>query len=210
MEHRWQQKISTFIHRKEQPTAEEHILGNAFDPDMVNRTSASHITRQLCAAAHCTGQTDRDLKRTLKVKRDAAYAACARANGAAQRVAQVKALGYIRSLYRQYRTPIFQWLLGAIAVQPSECGRCGQQLTRDHAAECVNAALKLRNTRAYNARLTPDTSRVMRNPIDAAIAGLKKDDITSAVHITYVINEIHRDCLGRGSLIKRFVSLADA
>ncbi|KAJ2758742.1 hypothetical protein IWQ57_006742, partial [Coemansia nantahalensis] len=180
MEHRWRTRITHYVHRRERPTTHKHILGGLFDEDRVRSMRSNHIIRQLRDAAYCTGVTTHEVRRVTKAKEAEALAQRTNITSAERRVQHIRARPFIRKLYRQYRTPIIRWLLGAIAVQPATCTSCGERLTRDHAVECAEVLPIIRNTRAYKAKLGSAASVVMTNPIDKALAGLRRGDYVSA------------------------------
>ncbi|KAJ2825548.1 hypothetical protein FBU31_003690 [Coemansia sp. 'formosensis'] len=143
---------------------------------------------------------------TISEKKQACMRNLVSANKAATRVAQIKSPGFIRSIYGQHRMPISHWLLGAVAVQPSQCLRCGEILSRDHAADCIDTITNLSSNIAATSRNLCEQQRqclLQANAIDAVLMVLKKNDVASAIRIALVIGNIYTQCFGRRSLIKQ-------
>ncbi|KAJ2025270.1 hypothetical protein IWW57_003436, partial [Coemansia sp. S610] len=191
MEHRWRAKISSYIRRRQLDSDDKHILSGLFDMERVARMRSSRLIPRLCQAAYCAGPPHL-IAKTISEKKQACMSDLTNANKAAARVAQIKALNSIRSMYRQHRTPIIHWLLGAVAVQPSQCQRCGATLSRDHAADCVGAATKLGPiiTAALRKCGREQHQRLRQaNAIDAVLMALNKNDVASAIQIALVIDK---------------------
>ncbi|KAJ2055970.1 hypothetical protein GGI17_006432 [Coemansia sp. S146] len=120
------------------------------------------------------------------------------ANKSATRVALIKLLGFICSMFVQLRTPIIHWLLGAVAVQPSQCQKCGGTLSCDHSADCIGAT-KFGHIIATALRKLHEQQRQclqQANDIDAALMALNKNNVASAIQIALVIDKIYTPCLG--------------
>ncbi|KAJ2877650.1 hypothetical protein H4R27_006130 [Coemansia aciculifera] len=210
MEHRWRAKISSYICRCQFDSNDKHILSGLFDMERVAQIKSSRLIPRLCQEAYCAGPPHL-ITTTISKKKQACMHALKSVNKSATRVTQVKSLGFICSMIVQHRTPIIYWLLGAVAVQPSRCQKCGGTLSRDHAADCIGAATKLGPiiaTALCKLRGQQWQRLQQANAFDAALMTLNKNDVASAIQTILVIDKIYTQCLGRRSLIKQLTPRA--
>ncbi|KAJ1915418.1 hypothetical protein GGI09_005971 [Coemansia sp. S100] len=142
MEYCWRTKISSCIHRRQLDTDDKHILSGLFDMERVAKMKSSRLIPRLCQEAYCAGPPHR-ITTTISENKQACLQALRSVIKLATRVAQITLLGFICLMFVQHRTPIIHWLLGTVAVQPSQCQKCGGTISRDHAADCISAATKL-------------------------------------------------------------------
>ncbi|KAJ2748951.1 hypothetical protein GGI19_005896 [Coemansia pectinata] len=166
-----------------------HILSGLFDMERVAQIKSSRLIPRLSQEAYCAGPPH--LITTTISEKQACMHALKSANKLATRVAQIKSLGFISSIFVQHRTPIIHWLLGAVAVQPSQRQKRGGTLSRDHAADCIGAATKLGPIIATALRKLHGQQRQrlqQANAIDTALMGLNKNDMASAIQIALVID----------------------
>ncbi|KAJ2249711.1 hypothetical protein GGI13_004198, partial [Coemansia sp. RSA 455] len=210
MEHRWRTKISSYIRRRQLDTDNKHILSGLFDMERVAKMKSSRLIPRLCQEAYCAGPPHR-ITTTIGEKKQACLQVLRGANKSATRVAQITSLGFVCSMFVQHRTPIIHWLLGAVAIQSSQCQKCGGTISRNHAADCIGAATKLGPIIANAIRKLRGQQRQhlqQANAIDAALMALNKNDMASAIKITLVIDMIYTQCLGRRSPIEQLTPRA--
>ncbi|KAJ2030685.1 hypothetical protein H4S03_006945 [Coemansia sp. S3946] len=197
MEHRWRANISSCIRRRQLDTDNKHNLNSLFDIERVAQIKSSRLIPWLCQEAYCTGLPHR-ITMTIGEKKQACLQAHRGTNKSATRVAQVTLLGFICLMFVQHRMPIIHWLLGAVAVQPSQCQKCGGTISRDRAADCISATTKLGPLIANALRKLHKQQRQhlqQANAIDAALMVLNKNNMASAIKIALVIDKIYTHCL---------------
>ncbi|KAJ2883873.1 hypothetical protein H4R27_002471 [Coemansia aciculifera] len=113
MEHRWRAKLSSYIRRRQLDSDDKHILSCLFNMERVAQMKSSRLIPRLCQEAYCAGLPHL-ITTTISEKKRACMHALKSANKSATRVAQIKSLGFICSMFVQHRTPIIHWLLGAV------------------------------------------------------------------------------------------------
>ncbi|KAJ2431887.1 hypothetical protein GGF41_000329 [Coemansia sp. RSA 2531] len=210
MEHHWRAKISSYVRHRQVDADDKHILDDLFDMERVAKMKSRRLIPRLCQEAYCAGPPHR-ITTTIGEKKQACLQALRGANKSATRVAQITLLGFICSMFVQHRTPIIHWLLGAVAVQPSQCQKCGGTISCDHAADCIGAKAKLSPIIANAIRKLrgQQMQRLQQaNAIDAALMALNKNDMASAIKIALVIDKIYTQFLGRRSPIKQLMPQA--
>ncbi|KAJ2870640.1 hypothetical protein GGH93_005409 [Coemansia aciculifera] len=180
MEHRWRANLSSYIRRRQLDSDDKHILSCLFNMERVAQMKSSRLIPRLCQEAYCAGPPHL-ITMTISEKKQACIHALLSANKSATRVTQIKSLGFICSMFVQHRTPIIHWLLGAVAVQPSQC--------QNYMGN---------NSNVYNTRM----------PLMLLLMALNKNDVASAIQIALVIDKIYTQCLGRRSLIKQLTPRA--
>ncbi|KAJ2861491.1 hypothetical protein GGH94_004877, partial [Coemansia aciculifera] len=174
MKHHWHAKISSYICRSQLNSDDKHILSGLFDMERIAQMKSSRLIPRLCQEAYCAGPPHL-ITMTISEKKKACTHALKIANKSATRVTQIKSLGFTCSMFVQHRTPIIHWLLGAVAVQPSQCQKCGGVLSRGHAADCIGAATKLGHIIATALRKLRGQQRQcpqQANAIDTALMAL--------------------------------------
>ncbi|KAJ2059166.1 hypothetical protein GGI17_004552 [Coemansia sp. S146] len=199
MEHHWHTKISSYICRCQLNSDDKHILSGLFNMKRVVQMKSSRLIPRLCQEAYCAGPPHL-ITTIISEKKRACMHALRSASKSATRVTQIKSLGFICSTFVQHRTPIIHWLLSAVAVQPSQCQKCGGTLSRDHAADCIGATTKFGPIIATAFRKLHEQQRQrlqQANNIDAALMTLNKNDVASVIQIALVIDKIYTPCLGR-------------
>ncbi|KAJ2344727.1 hypothetical protein GGH92_004364 [Coemansia sp. RSA 2673] len=197
MKHRWHAKISSCISRRQLDTDNKHILNGLFDIERVAQMKSSRLIPWLCQEAYCAGPPHR-ITTTISEKKQTCLQALRGANKSATRVAQIMSLGLICSMFVQHRTPIIHWLLGAVAIQPSQCQKCDEPISRDHAADCIGAKAKLGPIIANALRELREQQKQHQqqaNVIYSVLMALNKSDMASAIKIALVIDKIYTHCL---------------
>ncbi|KAJ2043515.1 hypothetical protein H4S04_006723 [Coemansia sp. S16] len=197
MKHRWHAKISSCISRRQLDTDNKHILNGLFDIERVAQMKSSRLIPQLCQEAYCAGPPHR-ITTTIGEKKQACLQALRGANKSATQVAQITSLGFLCSMFVQHRTPIIHWLLGAVAVQPSQCQKCGGTISRDHATDCIGAKARLGPIIANALRELREQQKQHQqqaNVIYSVLVALNKSDMASAIKIALVIDKIYTHCL---------------
>ncbi|KAJ2012418.1 hypothetical protein GGI14_005820 [Coemansia sp. S680] len=197
MEHRWRTMISSYTCCRQLDTDDKHILNGLFDIERVAQMKSSSLIPRLCQEAYYAGPPHR-IAMTIGEKKQACLQALRGANKSATQVAQITSLGFLCSMFVQHRTPIIHWLLGAVAIQPSQCQKCGEPISRDHAADCIGAKAKLGPIIANALRELDGQQKQHQqqaNVIYSVLMALNKSDMASAIKIAFVIDKIYTHCL---------------
>ncbi|KAJ2034143.1 hypothetical protein H4S03_005180 [Coemansia sp. S3946] len=197
MEHRWRTMISSYTCCCQLDTDDKHILNGLFDIERVAQMKSSSLIPRLCQEAYYAGPPHR-IAMTIGEKKQACLQALRGANKSATQVAQITSLGFLCSMFVQHRTPIIHWLLGAVAIQPSQCQKCGEPISRDHAADCIGAKAKLGPIIANALRELDGQQKQHQqqaNVIYSVLMALNKSDMASAIKIALVIDKIYTHCL---------------
>ncbi|KAJ2744764.1 hypothetical protein GGI19_006568 [Coemansia pectinata] len=100
MEHRWCAKLSSYIRRRQLDSDDKHILSCLFNMERVAQMKSSRLIPRLCQEAYCAGPPHL-ITTTISEKKRACMHALKSANKSATRVAQIKSLGFICSMFQR-------------------------------------------------------------------------------------------------------------